>query len=117
MSGCQHPVRGISPLRRGSAYILIGECKKKPAALTLPISVTSTGKDLIPEESPMVETLNEVKATLRRHFEIKDWESVVMIPATAIAHYASGEMLWNSLPLARGESETVLTEQLRTIGA
>ncbi len=43
---------------------------------------------------PMLETLEGVKATLRKHFEIKDWQGVELILAAAVAHYAPGEMLW-----------------------
>ena len=51
-------------------------------------------EDYEPDISPMEETLEQVKATLRQHFEIKDWQGVEIILATAVAHYIPGEMLW-----------------------
>jgi len=38
--------------------------------------MTKTRADFQPEISPMEETLEQVKITLRQHFEIKDWEGV-----------------------------------------
>ena len=53
-----------------------------------------TRADFQPDISPMEETLEQVKSTLRQHFEIKDWQGVDIILATAVAHYIPGEMLW-----------------------
>ena len=53
-----------------------------------------TRKDFEPDMSPMQETLEQVKTTLRMHFEIKDWQGVEIIMACAVAHYLLGEMLW-----------------------
>ena len=64
--------------------------------------------------SPMQETLNEVKATLRKHFEIKDWQGVEIIMAAAAAHYVPGEMLWLRFI---GPSRSGRTELLRAITA
>jgi hypothetical protein len=50
--------------------------------------------DMELEVSPMEETLDQVKAILRQHFEIKDWQGVEIILATAVVHYFPGEMLW-----------------------
>ena len=35
--------------------------------------MVKTRTDFQADESPMQETLEEVKSTLRQHFEIKDW--------------------------------------------
>jgi hypothetical protein len=43
--------------------------------------MTKTRADFEPEVSPMVETLDQVKATLRQHFEIKDWQAIEIIMA------------------------------------
>ena len=56
--------------------------------------MTKTLQDFDLEMTPMQETLEQVKTTLRQHFEIKDWQAVELILATAVAHYISGEMLW-----------------------
>ena len=53
-----------------------------------------TPQDLELEMSPMQETLGQVKATLRQHFEIKDWQGIELILAVAAAHYIPEEMLW-----------------------
>lgn len=71
-----------------------------------------TRQDLEPEISPMEETLEQVKATLRQHFEIKDWQGVEIILATAAAHYIPGEMLWLRFI---GPSRSGRTELLRAI--
>jgi hypothetical protein len=63
-------------------------------------------------DTPMMETLEQVKATLRQHFEIKDWQGVEIIIATAVAHYAPGEMLWLR---EIGPSRSGKTELLRAI--
>jgi hypothetical protein len=62
--------------------------------------------------SPMEEMLEQVKATLRQHFEIKDWQGVDIILATAVAHYIPGEMLWLRFI---GPSRSGITELLRAI--
>lgn len=74
--------------------------------------MTKTRADFELEESPMVETLDEVKATLRQHFEIKDWQGVEIIMAAAAAHYLPGEMLWLRII---GASRSGKTEMLRAI--
>ena len=74
--------------------------------------MTKTRADFQPEISPMEETLEQVKITLRQHFEIKDWEGVDIILATAVAHYISGEMLWLRFI---GPSRSGRTELLRAI--
>ena len=56
--------------------------------------MVKTHQDFELEMSPMQETLEQVKATLRQHFEIKDWRAVEIILVTAVAHYISDEMLW-----------------------
>jgi len=66
----------------------------------------------MPDISPMEETLEKVKATLRQHFEIKDWQGVEIIMATAVAHYIPGEMLWLRFI---GPSRSGRTEFLRAI--
>ncbi|MFC1926215.1 ArsR family transcriptional regulator [Chloroflexota bacterium] len=62
--------------------------------------------------TPMQETLEQVKTTLRQHFEIKDWQGVDIILAVAVAHWFSGEMLWLRLI---GPSRSGKTELLRVI--
>jgi hypothetical protein len=69
-------------------------------------------EDMELEMSPMAETFEQVKATLRRHFEVKDWQAVELILAAAIAHYAPGEMLWFRII---GPSRSGKTELLRAI--
>lgn len=64
--------------------------------------------------SPKQETLDEVKATLRKHFEIKDWQGVEIVMAAAAAHYVPGEMLWLRFI---GPSRSGRTELLRAIAA
>jgi len=71
-----------------------------------------TKKDFELEVSPMEETLEQVKTTLRQHFEIKDWQGVEIILATAAAHYIYGEMLWLRFI---GPSRSGRTELLRAI--
>lgn len=71
-----------------------------------------TRKDFMPDMSPMEETLEQVKTTLRQHFEIKDWQGVDIILATAVAHYIPGEMLWLRFI---GPSRSGRTELLRAI--
>ena len=71
-----------------------------------------TMADMELEISPMEETLEQVKATLRQHFEIKDWQGVEIILATAVAHYFPGEMLWLRF---LGPSRSGRTELLRAI--
>jgi hypothetical protein len=60
----------------------------------------------------MKETLEQVKSTLRRYFEIKDWQGVELIMASAVAHYLLGEMLWVRII---GPSRSGKTELLRAI--
>lgn len=60
----------------------------------------------------MEEMLEQVKATLRQHFEIKDWQGVEIILAVAVAHYTPGEMLWFKII---GPSRSGKTELLRAI--
>lgn len=62
--------------------------------------------------NPMVETLSKAIATLRRYFEIADWQGVELILAVAVAHYTSGEMLWFRVI---GPSRSGKTELLRAI--
>ncbi len=64
------------------------------------------------EISPMEEMLEQVKATLRQHFEIRDWQGVEIILAVAVAHYIPGEMLWVRF---LGPSRSGKTELLRAI--
>ncbi len=64
------------------------------------------------EVTPMQETLNSVKSTLRKHFEIVDWQGVELIMAVAAAHYTEGEMLWLRLI---GPSRCGKTELFRAI--
>lgn len=73
-----------------------------------------TIQDLELEEdmTPMQETLEQVKATLRQHFEIKDWQGVEIILAAATAHFTPGEMLWLRFI---GPSRSGRTELLRAI--
>ena len=74
--------------------------------------MTKTRADFELGDSPMFETLDEVKATLRQHFEIKDWQGVEIIMAAAVAHYLPGEMLWLRII---GASRSGKTELLRAI--
>lgn len=60
----------------------------------------------------MIQTLEQVKRTLSAHFEIKDWQGVEIIFASAIAHYSPGEMLWLRII---GPSRSGKTELLRAI--
>jgi hypothetical protein len=71
-----------------------------------------TRADFQCEEPPMIETLDQVKANLRQHFEIKDWQGVEIIMAAAVAHYLPGEMLWLRII---GPSRSGKTELLRAI--
>lgn len=71
-----------------------------------------TRADFQPYVSPMEETLEQVKATLRQHLEIVDWEGVDIILAAAVAHYITGEMLWLRFI---GPSRSGKTELLRAI--
>jgi hypothetical protein len=71
-----------------------------------------TRQDFELEVSPMEETLEQVKATLRQHFEIRDWQGVEIILAVAAAHYLPGEMLWVRII---GASRSGKTELLRAI--
>ena len=48
----------------------------------------------------------------RQHFEIKDWQGVELILATAAAHYIPGEMLWLRFI---GPSRSGRTELLRAM--
>lgn len=64
--------------------------------------------------NPMLEILLGVEATLRKHFEIVDWQGVELILATAVAHYAPGEMLWLR---EIGPSRSGKTELLRAVSA
>ena len=74
--------------------------------------MTKTRKDFEPDLSPMEETLEQVKSTLRMHFEIADWQGVEIIMACAVAHYLPGEMLWVRIV---GASRSGKTELLRAI--
>jgi hypothetical protein len=71
-----------------------------------------TRQDFELEVSPMEETLEQVKATLRAHFEIVDWQGVEIILATAAAHYIPAEMLWLRFI---GPSRSGRTELLRAV--
>lgn len=71
-----------------------------------------TRADFQPEITPMEETLEQAKATLRQHFEIVDWQGVEIIMACAVAHYLPGEMLWVRII---GASRSGKTELLRAI--
>ncbi len=62
--------------------------------------------------TPMQETTEQVKARLRQFFEIKDWQGIDIILATAVAHYIYGEMLWLRII---GPSRSGKTELLRAI--
>jgi hypothetical protein len=66
-----------------------------------------TMEDMELELTPMQETLEQVKSTLRAHFEIQDWQGVEIILAVAAAHYIPGEMLWFRIigPSRSGRSE------------
>jgi hypothetical protein len=44
--------------------------------------MTKTRADFQCEEPPMIETLEQVKATLTQHFKIKDWQGVEIIMVT-----------------------------------
>ena len=44
--------------------------------------------------TPMQETLEQAKATLKRHFEIVGWQGVDIIPATGAAQDIPGETWW-----------------------
>ncbi|MEE8619213.1 MAG: hypothetical protein V3S84_03700 [Dehalococcoidales bacterium] len=74
--------------------------------------MVKTRADFQPDITPMEETLEQFKATLRQHFEIKDWEGVEIILATAVVHYIPGEMLWLRFI---GPSRSGRTELLRAI--
>ena len=76
--------------------------------------MTRTREDFmgVTDLSPMEETLEAVKTTLRQHFEIKDWQGVDIILATAVAHYIPGEMLWLRFI---GPSRSGRTEFLRAL--
>ena len=74
--------------------------------------MVKTRADFQPDITPMEETLEQVKATLRQHFEIKDWQGVDIILATAVAHYIPGEMLWLRFI---GPSRSGRTELLRAV--
>lgn len=58
-------------------------------------------------ESPMTETLEQLEDTLRKHYEIIDWQGVRIILAVAVAHFAPGEMPWVSVigPSRSGKPE------------
>lgn len=51
-------------------------------------------QDFNPDISPMEQTLLDVQSTLYKYYEIKDWQGIQIILATAVAHYAPGQMLW-----------------------
>jgi hypothetical protein len=74
--------------------------------------MVKTRSDFQPDITPMEETLEQVKATLRQHFEIRDWHGVDIILATAVAHYIPGEMIWLRFI---GPSHSDRTELLRAI--
>ena len=71
-----------------------------------------TYQDFELEMTPMQETLDQVKTTLRQHFEIVDWQGIELIMAVAIAHYSPGEMVWFRII---GPSRSGKTEILRAI--
>lgn len=74
--------------------------------------MTKTIQDFDLEMTPMQETLEQVKTTLRQHFEIVDWQGIELIMAVAIAHYSPGEMVWFRII---GPSRSGKTEILRAI--
>ncbi len=74
--------------------------------------MTKTRADFQCKDMPMIERLDQVKSTLRQHFEIKDWQGVDIIMATVVAHYLPGEMLWLRII---GASRSGKTELLRAI--
>ncbi len=78
----------------------------------IPLNIESSRLGRFKPNNPMLETLSEVVATLRRYFEIVDWQGVELILAVAVAHYAPGEMLWFR---EIGPSRSGKTELLRAI--
>jgi len=68
--------------------------------------------ELEEELSPMQETLEQAKTTLRQHFEIKDWQGIEIILGTAAAHFIPGEMVWLRFI---GPSRSGRTELLRAV--
>lgn len=60
------------------------------------------------------ETLEQVKSTLRAHFEIKDWQGLEIILATAVSHYIPGEMLWVRVIGASRSGKTELLKATST---
>lgn len=71
-----------------------------------------TAADFQLEDDEVVELLEQVKATIKKHFKIVDWLGIVIILAVAAAHYAAGEMLWFRII---GPSRSGKTEILRAI--
>jgi len=83
-----------------------------PEPLFIPPDIESSSLEEPKPINPMLETLLGVKATLRKHFEIVDWQGVEIIHAAVVAHYAPGEMLWFR---EIGASRSGKTELLRVI--
>lgn len=63
-------------------------------------------------ESSVLQTLQQVEATLTQNFEIKDWQGIRIILGAAAAHYSIGQMLWMRII---GPSRSGKTEVLRSI--
>jgi len=87
---------------------------KEYESLFIPMNLESFRLGGVKPVNPMLETLHKVEATLRRHFEIVDWQGVELILATAVAHYAPREMLWFR---EIGASRSGKTELLRAVSA
>ena len=64
-----------------------------------------------PVETPATQ-LVKVKSVLSEHMEIKDWEAVYIILATAVSHYYPGEPIWLRFI---GASRSGKTELLRAL--
>ena len=87
---------------------------KEHESIFIPLSLESFRLRDPKPINPMFETLPDVEATLRKHFEIVDWQGVELLLAAAVAHYAPGEMLWLR---EIGPSRSGKTELLRAISA
>ncbi|MBL7127093.1 MAG: hypothetical protein ISS58_07860 [Dehalococcoidales bacterium] len=85
---------------------------KNPESLSNPPKIENFSLEGPKPIDPMLETLSGVEATLRKHFEIVDWQGVELLLAAAVAHYAPGEMLWLR---EIGPSRSGKTELLRAI--
>ncbi|MFC1977615.1 hypothetical protein ACFLWS_05055 [Chloroflexota bacterium] len=85
---------------------------KEQDPLFIPLNLESFRLGTVKPDNPMLETMSEVEATLRKHFEIVDWQGVELLLATSVAHYAPGEMLWLR---EIGASRSGKTELLRAI--